>query len=139
METIRALSEGLSQQQQHFDLDNLVNPVIMDVDNFGDPVGINVGHPENQPITLSQFAARKMLYAIAKSVEKIMTDHNFPLPANWTYSRLAKDIIGEPAGDLVHLCDVLKDLTMYGYASNYFHQVLNILHTVTDPVSAGIV
>lgn len=59
--------------------------------------------------------------------------------ANWTYSRLAKDIIGEPAGDLVHLCDVLKDLTMYGYASNYFHQVLNILHTVTDPVSAGIV
>lgn len=81
METIRALSEGLSQQQQHFDLDNLVNPVIMDVDNFGDPVGINVGHPENQPITLSQFAARKMLYAIAKSVEKIMKDHNFTLPA----------------------------------------------------------
>ena len=68
-----------------------------------------------------------------------MTDHHFPLPDNWTYSQLAKDIIGEPAGDLVHLCDILKDLTMYGYGSDYFHQVLNILHAVTDPVSAGIV
>ena len=68
-----------------------------------------------------------------------MTDHHFPLPENWTYSQLAKDIIGEPAGNLVHLCDLLKDLTMYGYGSDYFHQVLNILHAVTDPVSAGIV
>lgn len=99
---------------------------------------MNVGHPENQAITLSHFASRKILNAIAKSFEKIMTEQHLALPANWTYSRLAKDIFGEPAGDLVHLCDVLKDLTMYGYASNSFHQVLDILHTVTDPLSVVI-
>lgn len=37
LETIRALSAGVSQQQQHFNLDNFVNPVIMDVEHFGDP------------------------------------------------------------------------------------------------------
>lgn len=68
-----------------------------------------------------------------------MTDHHFPLPKDWTYNQLAKDIIGEPAGDLVHLCDILKDPTIYGYGSSYFHQVLNILHLVADPVSGGIV
>ena len=128
LETIRDFSAGISQQQDHINLDNLVNPLIMDV-----------GQPENQPITLSHFASEKIVNAIARSVEKLMNEHNFPLPANWTSSQLAKDIIGEPAEDLVHLCDVLKDLTVYGFGSDYFHQVLNILHAVTDPVSAGIV
>ncbi|KAK7305837.1 hypothetical protein VNO77_43749 [Canavalia gladiata] len=41
-----------------------------------------------------------------------MTNHHFSLPDNWTYSQLARDIIGEPAGNLMHLCDVLKDLTI---------------------------
>ena len=141
LDTIKGLSSGIAQQEQHFHLDSLINPLILnpDVNNFVDAVGMNVGQPVNPPVTLSHFASNKILDAISKSIEKLMTDHHFPLPDNWTYSQLAKDIIGEPAGDPVHLCEILKDLTMYGYGSDYFHQVLNILHAVTDSVSAGIV
>lgn len=118
-----------------------MNPLIHhpDGNNFVDPMGINVGQPGDQPITLSHFASDQIQNAIRNSIKKLMSDHHFPLPDNWTYSQLTKEIIGEPAGDLVHLCDILKDLTMYGYGSDYFHQVLNILHAFTYPVSAGIV
>lgn len=138
LETLKGLSAGISQQEQHFHLDNLINPIILNPDRNVDPVGMNVAQPENPQLTLSQFASHKFLNAIAKSIEKLMTDHHFPLPENWTYSQLARDIIGEPAGDLVHLGDVLRDLTVYGFSSNYFHQVLNILHAVTDTGSAAI-
>ena len=52
LETIRDFSAGISQQQDHINLDNLVNPLIPnpDVNNLVDPMGINVGQPENQPI-----------------------------------------------------------------------------------------
>ena len=132
-QTIETICQGISQQQMAFENENLVNPLLPNVDNPANPV------VDHQPKTLSHFASRRILYAIEKSLEKLMTYHNFPLPANWTYSGLANDIVGEPAGDLVHLCEILKDLTMYGYGSDYFHQVLNILHTVNDTVSAGIV
>ena len=72
LDTIRDLSAGISQQEQHFHLDNLMNPLILnpDVNNLVDPVGMNVGQPENQPITLSHFASDKILNAISKSIEK---------------------------------------------------------------------
>lgn len=69
-----------------------MNPLILnpDVNNLVDPVGMNVGQPENQAITLSHFASDKIRNAIAKSIEKLMADHHFPLPENWTYTQLAK-------------------------------------------------
>src|SRR5947199_291944 len=112
LDTIAELSASISQQQHYINLENLVNPQQLGVANFWDPVDMDV----SQPITLYHFASAKRVNAISRSIEKWMTDQHYPLPANWTYSQLAKDIIGEPAGDhLVHLCDVLKDLTLYGY------------------------
>lgn len=46
----------------------------------------------------------------------------------------ADSIIGQPV-DLVHLLDILKDLTTFGFASQPFHQLLDFLHTVAQPAA----
>ncbi|KAK7344696.1 hypothetical protein VNO77_14623 [Canavalia gladiata] len=122
LERIRELSAGISQQEHHIQMETLMNPLILnlDVNNLVGPRGMNVGQPGNQPITLENFASERLLHAISRNIEKLTTDHHFPLLDNWTYSQLERDIIGEPTGNLMHLCDVLEDLTMYGYGSDYF-------------------
>lgn len=69
LDTIRGLSAGISQQEEHFHLDTLMNPLFLnpDVNNFLDPVSMNVGQPGNQPVTLSHFASDKILDAISRN------------------------------------------------------------------------
>ena len=58
LETIKSLSQGISQQQNLFVTDNLVNPLLPNVDNTTNPVVPNVENPE--PVTLYHFASRKL-------------------------------------------------------------------------------
>lgn len=53
LETIRSLSAGISKQEQHFHMDQLINPILPDINVNGDPMGINV--PGNPPETLTYF------------------------------------------------------------------------------------
>lgn len=124
LDTIKTLCHGISQQQTFFENDQLINPLLPNVDNPGNPVVPNVDNPE--PVTLYHGASRKLR---AASIRILMNQHHFPLPQNWTYEQLADEIIGQPV-DLVHLLDIFQDLTTFGFASQPFHQLLDFLHTV---------
>lgn len=133
LNTIQTLCEGISQQQTIFENDQLVSPLLPNVDNPVNPVVPNVVNPE--PITLYHFASRRLRASIGASIRVLMNKHNFPLPQNWTYEQLADEIIGQPV-DLGHLFEIMKDITTYGFASQAFHQVLDFLHTVAPPAAA---
>lgn len=132
LDTIQTLCNGISQQQTFFENDQLRNPLLPNVDNPGNPVVPNVDNPE--PVTLYHGASRKLRAAIAASIRILMNQHHFPLPQNGTYEQLADEILGQPV-DLVHLLDILKDLTTFGFASQPFHQLLDFLHTVAQPAA----
>lgn len=138
VDTLQTLCQGIEQQQQVFSNDHLVNPLLAPVMNpevapVVNPVVAPVVNPE--AITLYHFASRGLRSSIGTSIRLLMNEHNFPLPANWTYELLADEIIGQPV-DLIQLCDILKDITTYGYASHAFHQVLDFLQTVAPPAAA---
>lgn len=133
IDTIQTLCEGISQQQTLFENDQLVSPLLPNVDNPVNPVVPNVVNPE--AVTLYHFASRRLRASIGASIRVLMNKHSFPLPLNWTYEQLADEIIGQPV-DLVHLFDIMKDITTYGFASQAFHQVLDFLHTVAPPAAA---
>lgn len=132
LDTIKTLCHGISQQQTFFENDQLINPLLPNVDNPGNPVVPNVDNPE--PVTLYHGASRKLRAAIAASIRILMNQHHFPLPQNGTYEQLADEIIGQPV-DLVHLFDIFQDLTTFGFASQPFHQLLDFLHTVDQPAA----
>ena len=127
------MCQGISQQQNIFENDQLVSPLLPTVDNPVNPVVPNVVNPE--PITLYNFASRKLRSSISTSIRILLNEHNFPLPQNWTYEQLADEIIGQPVY-LGHLFDILNDITTYGFSSQAFHQVLDFLHTVAPPAAA---
>lgn len=133
LDTIHTKCEGISQQETLFVNDNLVSPLLPNVDNPVNPVVPNVVNPE--PLTLYHFASRRLRASIGASIRVLMNTHNFPLPQNWTYEQLADEIIGQPV-DLGHLFDVYKEITTYGFASQAFHEVLNFLHMVAPPAAA---
>lgn len=132
LDTIKTLCHGISQQQTFFENDQLINPLLPNVDNPGNPVVPNVDNPE--PVTLYHGASRKLRAAIAASIRILMNQHHFPLPQNGTYEQLADEIIGQPV-DLIHLLDIFQDLTTFGFASQPFHQLLDFLHTVDQPAA----
>jgi hypothetical protein len=134
--TIQTLCDGISQQQTIFENDQLINPLLPHFDNPGNPVVPNVNNPE--PVTLYHGASRKLRAAIADSIRILLNQHNFPLPQNWTYEQLADEIIGQPV-DLIHLLDILKELSTFGFASQPFHQLLDFLHTVAQPAAVVLV
>ncbi|MCR2848089.1 hypothetical protein, partial [Heyndrickxia coagulans] len=122
-----------SQQQTLFETDQLVSPLLPNVDNPVNPVVPNVINPD--PLPLYHYASNKLRASIGASIRVLMQRHNFPLPQNWTYEQLADEIIGQPV-DLVHLVEIMKDITTYGFASQAFHQVLDFLHTMAPPAAA---
>lgn len=141
IDTIHTLCEGISQQQTIFGNDQLVSPLLPNVDNPVNPVVPNVVNPE--PITLYHLASKRLRASIGASIRLLMTKHNFPLPQNWTYEQLANEIISQAVAvdisqpvDLGHLFEIMKDITTYGFASQAFHQVLDLLHTVAPPAAA---
>lgn len=58
IDTIQTLCEGISQQQTLFGNDQLVSPLLPNVDNPVNPVVPNVVNPE--PITLYHFASKRL-------------------------------------------------------------------------------
>lgn len=77
-----------------------------------------------------------LLNAVTESVKKLMVTQNFPLPENWTYSKIVEQVIHWGSGGST-LYEIFSDITEYGFASNYFHEALNILYSIGGPGVGG--
>lgn len=110
LDTLKTLCQGISDQESFSESNHLIKPLLPHFDNPGNPV-VPTGD-NSEPVTLYHGASRKLRAAIAANIRILLERHNFPLPQNWTYTyeQLADEILGQPV-DLVHLFEILKDLT----------------------------
>lgn len=74
--------------------------------------------------------------AVTESVKKTYGNTSFSLPENWTYSNIVEQVIHWGSGGST-LYEIFSDITEYGFASNYFHEALNILYSIGGPGVGG--
>lgn len=78
--------------------------------------------PAPQQNPLYDNAVDTLRTAINESIEQLMIKQHFALPPDWTYTQLGNEIIGEQS-DLQHLYSIFHDISIYGFASDHFHQI----------------
>ena len=98
-------------------------------------------HSQQQPLPapqgeqhLYENAVDAVQTAINANLERLLEEHNLNLPPNWTFPELTTEVIGGTT-EIDHLFSILKDLCLFGTGSNWFHQALNLLASISGGVS----
>lgn len=119
---------NLNQMDQTRRIHSLID-VISTLSNVINQAPSPVPQGQNNPLYPPTVQAVRR--GVSDILQGLMETHNFDLPPNWTYPDFAEEVIGtEHINDLDHLVDVLRDLSVHGFASAHFHEALNFLYTI---------